>query len=79
MSALPRTRGKIVKQDPASPTFRLSREILGIILITLGLLIFLSVSSYSVSDPSWFDPLPTQPSTKPGTVSYTHLTLPTKA
>ena len=66
MSALPRTRGKIVKQDPASPTFRLSREILGIILITLGLLIFLSVSSYSVSDPSWFDPLPTQPSTKPG-------------
>mgnify|MGYP003326504999 FL=1 len=65
MSALPRTRGKIVKPEPPSPTFRLSREILGIILITLGLLVFLSVWSYSASDPSWLDPLSTQHSTNP--------------
>ncbi len=66
MSALPRTRGKIVKQEPASPTLRLSREILGIILITLGLLVFLSVWSYSISDPSWLDTFLTQPPTNPG-------------
>lgn len=62
MSIFPRPRGKIVKKEPASPSFRLSREIIGIALLTLGVLVFLSVWSYSIQDPSWFGALSPQPS-----------------
>jgi len=62
MSIFPRPRGKSVKKEPASPSYRLSREIIGIGLLTLGVLIFLSVWSYSAQDPSWLGSLSTQPS-----------------
>ncbi len=62
MSIFPRPRGKSVKKEPASPSFRLSREIIGIALLTLGVLVFLSVWSYSIQDPSWLGSLSTQPS-----------------
>ncbi len=37
------------------PTFRLSREILGIVLITLAVLVMLSLWSFSVQDIGWFE------------------------
>lgn len=67
MSTLPRPRGKTVRQEPTSPTFRLSREILGIALLTLGVLVFLSVWSYSTLDPSWVGPPTAQFSANTGT------------
>ena len=62
MSIFPTSRGKAIKKEPDSPSWRLARDILGIALLTLGLLLFLSVWSYSASDPSWFEPLSNQPS-----------------
>ncbi len=57
MSIIPRPRGKSIKNDPPSTSLRLSREILGIGLLTLGVLVFLSVWSYSAHDYSWLSSL----------------------
>ncbi|MDT7042641.1 DNA translocase FtsK [Candidatus Nitronereus thalassa] len=57
MSTFPRSRGKSIRSEVSSPPFKLSREILGISLFTLGVLVFLSVWSYSPQDPSWLGPL----------------------
>ena len=64
MSLFPRPRGKSVKQKPTSPSSRLRHDIFGIGFLTLGVLVFLSVWSYSAHDPSWFSPLTTQPASK---------------
>jgi DNA segregation ATPase FtsK/SpoIIIE, S-DNA-T family len=53
MSTFPRSRGKSIRSEASSPSFRISREILGIFLFTLGILVFLSVWSYSPQDASW--------------------------
>lgn len=66
MSIIPRPRGKSVKNEPPSTSLGLSREILGISLLTLGVLVFLSVWSYSVLDHSWLSSLTDQPSSTTG-------------
>ncbi len=67
MSIIPRPRGKSIKSEPSSSSFRLSREILGIGLLTFGVLVLLSVWSYSVHDHSWLTSLINQPSSNSGT------------
>lgn len=62
MSIIPRPRGKSIKNEPPSPSFRLRREILGIGLLTLGVLVLLSVWTYSAHDYSWLSSLTNQPS-----------------
>ena len=62
MNTFPRPRGKSINQEQPSPTFRLSREILGIGLLTVGILVLLSVWSYSPLDPTWLGPLSAQQS-----------------
>lgn len=66
MSIIPRPRGKSIKNEPPSTSLGLSREILGISLLTLGVLVFLSVWSYSVLDHSWLSSLTDQPSSLTG-------------
>ena len=66
MSIIPRPRGKSIKTEPPSSSLRLNREILGIGLLTLGVLVFLSVWSYSVHDYSWLSSLIDQSSSTTG-------------
>jgi len=65
MSTFPKPRGKAVKPDSPPPSWKLSREIFGIVLLTIGLLVLLSVWTYSPRDPSWMNSFPVS-ATNPG-------------
>lgn len=56
MSIFPRSAKRLQKRAVPVPASRLSREILGICLITLAVLVFLSLWSFSVQDGGWFVP-----------------------
>ena len=53
MRLFPGSAKKSAKCEAPLPTFRLSREILGIFLITLAALVFLSLWSFSLQDVGW--------------------------
>ncbi len=54
MRLFPRPARKSAKWEVPLPTFQLGREILGIFLITLAVLVFLSLWSFSLQDVGWF-------------------------
>ncbi len=54
MRLFSRPARKSDKPEAPLPTFRLSREIVGIFLITLAVLVFLSLWSFSLRDVGWF-------------------------
>ena len=54
MRLFPSPAKKSAKSEVPLPTFRLSREILGIFLITLAVLVFLSLWSFALQDVGWF-------------------------
>ncbi|MEC4670860.1 MAG: DNA translocase FtsK 4TM domain-containing protein, partial [Nitrospirota bacterium] len=49
MSIFPRVTQRSLRREP-SPPFRLTREVAGVLLITFGLLVLLSVGSFSPTD-----------------------------
>ena len=49
MSIFPRVTQRNLRREP-SPPFRLTREVAGVLLITFGLLVLLSVGSFSPTD-----------------------------
>ena len=54
MRLFSRPAKKSVKPEAPVPTFPLNREIVGIFLITLAVLVFLSLWSFSLRDVGWF-------------------------
>lgn len=54
MRLFPRPAKKSNKPEAPVPTFPLNREIVGIFLITLAVLVFLSLWSFSLRDVGWF-------------------------
>ena len=54
MRLFSRPARKSVKPEAPVPTFPLNREIVGIFLITLAVLVFLSLWSFSLRDVGWF-------------------------
>ena len=54
MRLFPRPAKKSNKPEASLPTFPLNREIIGISLITLAVLVFLSLWSFSIRDIGWF-------------------------
>ena len=54
MRLFSRPTKKSDKPEAPRPTFRLNREIVGIFLVTLAVLVFLSLWSFSLRDVGWF-------------------------